>query len=312
MQQEVRAVLTLSFHFSEGAFHEKILLVIQIFKLYRTLNKILHFYWFSGSGNTLRAVEVFAERLRELGWTVELRPIERYSSENEIDIDPTAIFGLGFPTHCFSIPEIVRNFVRRLPTVSHPSAVMLGTHGAFSGGVLGPMKQLLCQKGFHCVAGKIISMPDSFFPFFGDETNRRQLDRALGNARRYADRFDDFYCDNKTRWPRWPVLSDIHGFLFGTFFSSRKLVRSLHTTVHANADLCIRCGTCVRSCPVKALEFETSDSVPTPNRDCTNCLRCVAVCPVDAMRHMIGFRPYRSAPAEQLYRRFEQEIGEKF
>lgn len=271
------------------------------------MTKTLHLYWFSGSGNTLRTAEVFAERLRELGWTVELRPIEHGHREN---FNPEAALGLAFPTHCFSIPEIVRNFVRHLPTVSRVPALMLGTHGAFSGGVLGPMWRLLTHKGFHCVSGTIVSMPDSFFPFFSDATNRRHLQRALDRVRRYADDFDELYTNKRTRWPRLPILSDMHGFLFGTFFASRKLLPIFHATVHAQDDRCTRCDTCVRCCPIGALRRKTPESVPKPNRLCTNCLRCVAVCPTDAMRHLVGFAPYRSEPAVSLRFRFENELDD--
>jgi ferredoxin len=58
---------------------------------------------------------------------------------------------------------------------------------------------------------------------------------------------------------------------------------------------------------VHALEKE-GDALPRPKINCTNCLRCVAVCPTDAMRHMIGFRPYRSEEAALLQRRFATPI----
>ncbi len=260
----------------------------------------LHLYWFSGSGNTLRAAETFAERLRRLDWNVELRALERSDPKA---IDPKTMLGLAFPTHCFAIPELVLSFVRSLPQVDGSAALMLGTHGAFSGGVVGPMKRELTAKGFHCVAARILSMPDSFWPFFGNATNQKHLERALVRTERYAEEV----AAGTARWTRWPVFSDLHAALFGGFFASRKLFRAYHTTVHAQDKRCIRCDTCVRSCPVNALS-KIPDAPPRPKRNCTNCLRCVAVCPVDAMRHLVGFRPYRSEEAVALKCRFEKEI----
>ncbi len=266
------------------------------------LSKTLHLYWVSGSGNTLCAAEAFAMRLRELGWTVELKPLER---SDPARIDPMVTFGIAFPTHCFSIPEIIRNFVRGLPNVEGTPAMLLGTHGAFSGGILGPLKRLLSRKGFRCVGGRILRMPDSFFPFGSTESHRRLFEKALERARRYAAEFDA----GTVRWSRWPILSDLWDAAFGAFFASRKWFGSWGTTVHARASQCTRCGTCVRACPVAALEQPSPEEPPRANRRCTNCLRCVAVCPADAMRHMIGFRPYRCEPPQQLRERFGKEEG---
>ena len=252
----------------------------------------LHLYWFSGSGNTLRAAEVFAERLRQQEWLVEQHPLERSDPKA---IDPEAVLGLAFPTHSFSIPEIVLSFVRSLPHTAGTPAIMLGTHGLFSGGVVGPMKRELTAKGFQCVAARIIPMPDSFFPFAGDAANQRKFERGLSQAERYADAV----AAGTARWTRMAILADVHAALWSGLFAARRWCRKWHTTVHVQKEQCKHCESCVRCCPVNALKRD-ADGPPSPNKNCTNCLRCVAVCPADAMRHMIGFRPYRSEEANAL------------
>ncbi len=249
--------------------------------------RVLHLYWFSGSGNTLQVAELFAEKLRELGWSVELKPIETSAPS---DIDPTATFGIAFPTHCFAIPELIVSFVGALPQVDGTEAVFLGTHGAFSGGVCGPLKRKLSAKGFRCVAGRIFTMPDSFWPITGKSFNHWLRNRM----KTQVDRFAVAVNAGQGSWSRIPLLSDMHGMIFGGFFASRKFFKSCHTTVHVDLKRCTHCGLCVESCPVKALSLKTSASPPIPKMDCTNCLRCVAVCPTDAMRHLIGFSPYRN------------------
>ena len=260
----------------------------------------LHIYWFSGSGNTLRLAETFAEHLRQQNWAVELRPLEHSDPQT---IDPESTLGLAFPTHCFTIPANVLAFVRSLPHVENTEAIMLGTHGGFSGGVVGPLKRKLTAKGFRCTAARIIAMPDSFFPFTSDETNRRKIEQRLNYAKNYADDF----ATGKASWTRWAILCDIYAALFSGLFAIRKgMPNHYYSTIHAQAEQCKRCGSCVQCCPVNALE-RNADMPPKPKRNCTNCLRCVAVCPADAMRHLIGFRPYRSEEASVLQQRFKTE-----
>ena len=265
-------------------------------KSYR--EKKLYLYWFSGSGNTLAVSEAFAKRLRELGWTVELRPLERF---DPAQLDSNAVFAIAFPTHCFSIPEIVWRFIHALPQQTNPTpAIMLGTHGALSGGVCGPMKRLLTAKGFRCDFGRIFLMPDSFFPYTGEKANQRIRNLAFRQVEHYAEKFDA----GQTRWPRWPILADVCGWICGTFFALRKYCKIFHTTIHANKTQCTRCGICVTHCPTNALEQKTPEEIPIANLRCTNCLRCVAVCPANAMKHCLGFHSYRNEPAEQLHAKF--------
>jgi ferredoxin len=263
------------------------------------MKRQLHLYWFSGSGNTLRVAAAFARRLRQQEWAVELRPLERSDPQA---IEPEATLGLAFPTYFFSIPEIVLSFVRSLPRVEGTEAMMLGTHGAFSGGVIGPLKGELTAKGFRCTAARILWLPDSFFPFTTDKFNRWLLNRASQKAECYADDF----ATNNVRWRRWLLVSDLVGTTVGSIFAARRLTRNHYSTIHVRNKCCKRCGICVRLCPVSALE-EQSDTLPRPKRNCTNCLRCVAVCPTDAMRHCV-FSPYRSEDATALQNRLGESI----
>ena len=263
-------------------------------------SKRLDLYWFSGSGNTLRAAQIFAARLEELGYTVRLLPMEQADPSQ---IDPEATFGLAFPTYCFSIPERVRKFVRELPTVHETQAIMLGTHGAISGGVLGPMKRWLTRKGFDCLAGTIVTMPDSFFPFFGKKTNDRLLTRAAKKIVRFAEKYDQ----GTARWRRWPILSDLSGAFWYAVFSSRRITSITASTVHVNSNVCVGCGICEQYCPVGAITMIDGKTAQR-NTQCVNCLRCVALCPQDAMRHLIGFSPYRSEVADMLQQRFAENL----
>jgi len=286
--------------------------------------RTVHLYWFSGSGNSLIAALALAERFRELGLTVALRRLE---DRDPCELDPSAVFGLVFPTHCFTLPEIVRQYVEQLPQVDRVPAFMVSTAGFTSGGgVRGPLKRILTEKGFVCRGAKILMMPDSFFAFIHGRLAGRMIRAAVRRVQTFADRL----IAGQTHWRRIPVVTDAWAALMRRIFACRNLFAPLfrHPRVVSRSKTCTQCGCCAKHCPVGALSLDSLEeanpehnerdrkkvrrstnpimSPPEPNLRCTLCLRCVAVCPTNAMRlRLMMLPPYRPEPHKDLLRRFD-------
>jgi len=283
--------------------------------------QVVHLYWFSGSGNSLIAALALAERFRELGLEVELRSLE---NRDPFEIDPMAVFGLAFPTHCFAMPEIVRQFTEQLPQVDKIPAFMVNTVGATScGGIRGPLKRILTDKGFVCMGAKELIMPDSFFAFVHGRLAQRMIRGAVRRVRIFADRL----VAQKTSWRRIPVITDAWAALMRRLFACRNLLR--YPRVIAKSKPCTRCGVCAKHCPVGALSMQSLEkadpeqddlerkrvrhntrpikSPPEPSLACTLCLRCVAMCPNNAMRlRWMMLPPYRPDSPKELLQLFDK------
>ena len=290
----------------------------------------VHLYWFSGAGNSLIAALALAERFRELGLTVELRALE---NRDPYEIDPAAVFGLVFPTHFFTLPEIVRQFAEQLPHVDHIPAFMVTTVGATScGGVRGPLKRILTEKGFACLGAKELMMPDSFFAFIHGRLAQRMIRAAQRRVRVFADRL----IARKTRWRRLPVVTDLWAVVMRRLFTWRNAFAPLfrYPRVIAKSKPCTRCGLCAKHCPVSALSMQSLEeanpehgdrerkqvrhktqpikSPPEANLTCTLCLRCVAVCPTNAMRlRMMMLPPYRADSPKELLRLYDEHCDDE-
>jgi ferredoxin len=285
----------------------------------------VHLYWFSGSGNSLIAALALAGRFHELGLGVELRALE---DRDPCELDPTAVFGLVFPTHCFTVPEIVRQYAEQLPHVDRVPAFMVNTVGATScGGVHGPLKGILTEKGFVCHGAKELVMPDSFFAFVHGRLARRMIRAAIRRVRTFADRL----VSGRTRWRRIPFLTDVWAAFMRRLFACRNLFSPLfrYPRVVSRSKPCTRCGLCAKHCPVGALSMRSLEEVnpehddherklvrrktrpikspPEPNMACILCLRCIAVCPSDAMRlRLMLLPPYRPEPQKELLRLYDE------
>ncbi|OCN03627.1 ferredoxin [Erysipelotrichaceae bacterium MTC7] len=44
---------------------------------------------------------------------------------------------------------------------------------------------------------------------------------------------------------------------------------------------CVACGTCVRYCPMKAIEIERGTIAIVDNDKCVGCQKCMKVCPAN-------------------------------
>ncbi|MCL2118471.1 MAG: EFR1 family ferrodoxin [Planctomycetaceae bacterium] len=288
----------------------------------------VHLYWFSGSGNSLIAALALAGRFRELGLAVELRAMENH---DPCEINPEAVFGLVFPTHCFTLPEIVRQYVEQLPHVDRVPAFMVNTVGATTGGgVCGPLKRILTEKGFVCHGAKVLLMPDSFFAFIHGRLARRMVRAAVRRVRTFADRL----MAGETHWRRIPMITDAWAALMRRLFAGRSLLARwlCYMRVVPRPKTCTRCGLCAKHCPVGALAMGSLEEVnpehddrerknvrhntnpikspPEPNpEDCTLCLRCVALCPNNAMRfRLMMLPPYRPEPQKELLGLYDENI----
>lgn len=81
--------------------------------------------------------------------------------------------------------------------------------------------------------------------------------------------------------------------------------------IEVNKERCIRCGICVKICPVRALELKGAVEAVAPEA-CISCGHCVAVCPQSALDHrksplarqvaLSGFPVIAAAAARQFLR----------
>ncbi|MDP8219504.1 MAG: EFR1 family ferrodoxin [Candidatus Theseobacter exili] len=164
----------------------------------------IDFYWFSGTGNTLLAVNRMAEIFRKSGSEVFLHKIEKTKSE-EISLDN--IIGLAFPVAYQSTYPVVWNFINKLPKTGKETRIfMVDTLMAFSGGVVGPLRAILQKKGYRTIGAKEISMPNNFLPVkVNPDNNRKKVGKGLLAAEEYAHSI----LRGTSRWGRIPLLSDL-------------------------------------------------------------------------------------------------------
>ena len=240
------------------------------------MNETIDLYFFSGTGNTLLVVKKMRDVFEENGITVNLCKIEG-SNPDEINLEH--VIGIAFPVAVFSTYPLVWDFIESLPRAEGTDIFMVDTLGGTSGGVVGPLRKIVVEKGYTPVGAMEIQMPSNIFFIQDEETNRSKIEKGLCTAEKYASDI----INGKSNWGRVPVLSDAVNLF------SRGALRLTGIDLHqkffifkVDEEKCNKCGICVGLCPTRNIKINGGE-YPVHGLDCQYCLRCTSLCPKHAI-----------------------------
>lgn len=237
------------------------------------------FYYFSGTGNTLLVVKKISDVFTAKGITVKLFRIEN-SKPEYINLDHT--IGLASPVAAQSTYPFVWDFINRLPETKGTTIFMVDTMAAFSGGIVGPLRKRLMDKGYSPIGAAEIKMPSNYLvKDINDNKNKIKTIKGLDKANEYSLNL----INNNTRWGRVPFLPNVFYYIGTSKYPWNYLRKKLK--IESNHTKCIKCGLCSKLCPVSNI---TMEEYPFFRDKCESCMRCASFCPVQAIT--VGGKEY--------------------
>jgi len=258
-------------------------------------------FYFSGTGNTYHTSLTIANQLTKRGLDTKAISIESINpSDVEAITDSAEIIGFGYPIYGSDIPAPMKTFIENFPVQkTQKRAFVFCTQLMFSGDGSFVYKKEIESKSLVLSHSAHINMPNNIamFPQIIRTPRKTVRDRTVVRGDKKAIRFANAVYDNKS------FYNGRYSYFLGIMQRGpyRKAYDKFTDTLSISKDDCIKCGRCVRLCPVKNISMSTD--YPEFLGNCAQCMRCYNFCPTLAImyhgkKHDPKYRVYKGPTDE--------------
>ena len=237
--------------------------------------------YFSGTGNTRWVAQQIAEAIGEqLLYIPDLIKEGNY----QLTLKADERLGICFPTHGWQPPRIVREFIRKMTIsgIEKPRFCWaLTTCGDSAGEAMTILNKELEKKRMKAESLFSVIMPETYvcLPFMYTDSEEKEQ-RKIAQAKQQIVHIIDIIkaCCQGVEELEKGATPRLYSYVIGGYFN-KKMVTDRKFTV--DSDVCIKCGKCVKVCPVD--NIEGTPPVWMHSGKCTSCLACYHYCPVHAI-----------------------------
>jgi len=254
-------------------------------------------FLFSGTGNTKWVAETLATAIQEeLIWIPDA-----INGECCYTLKKGERIGFCFPVHGWRPPTLVRRFIRKLKIDQQAYTYAIVTAGDSIGETIDILQSDLSQRGITLNSAYSLLMPESYvgLPFMDVDKPEKEKNKKQKAKEDLSEIIPDIIDKKQNirkltigRWPR------INSRLIGSFFI-KHLIKDAPFRVDNGK--CIRCGKCVKACPVNNITIEEKGGYPQWRHtgECLTCFACYHHCP----RHAIEFGRQTKNKGQYYYNR---------
>ena len=228
-------------------------------------------YYFSGTGNSLRAAIGIAERIGG----AEVVSV-RYDVEN-ISAETAEVIGFVCPVYEWDMPGTMKSFVANLKINPNAYIFMVATYIAIHGKSFETMEKILSTKkahlnygiALHCVA----SQCTAYAPFPPEKLMIPYMEKKI-------NRIGKEISEKKNR--AYPPMAWLTRKLYSKLMTPYMEVEQEYDKGFYTDERCVGCEICSRICPTQNITIQKKQ--PVWNHHCHGCMACVAYCPAKAIQ----------------------------
>lgn len=252
-------------------------------------------YYFSGTGNTAFVASEFQDNYKKKGISVDLFPIETIetvTSQGKYDF-----LMIGFPTYAFYPPQMVIDFVKKLPEVKDKPVILFGTAGGSAGASFVVLEKILKKKNYDVVSNFLYVMPDNVYFIFGKDTDKDEhIDLLITSTKEKIKQDFEIIMSGKSKFVKCGLglrlMSSIVSFFFNIGQNQKK-------RWFWDKKECVMCGLCAKVCPTKNITIKKEKGKVIFGNNCMFCTRCYNFCPKKAIH-------YKSINKTKNFKRYDR------
>ncbi len=232
-------------------------------------------YYFTGTGNSMRAARVIADKMGDTE-IVSMR-----CDPKEVSAMDCEVVGFVYPVYHWTMPAAAVAFVEGLEMNPNAYVFVVAMPSLICGIACERLAEVLSKKNIsidygnlvHCVANYAIVYPPFPFP----KLMVPQMERKIKSIA------EDIAAQKKRAYP--------HASKFIKARRDKMMTPYLELQKYADTPFvvssdCVSCGLCSRACPCNNIVMENGK--PQFQHHCANCMACVVSCPKRAIGYEIS------------------------
>lgn len=243
-------------------------------------------HYFTGTGNTARAVHLLTDKLKSEGYEVSIiqvkKGVEPAKSAADIHI-------IAFPVLSWSAPDMMKQYLSGLPKVKGTPVILLAVNGStlykgeieqgFTGQALEQVERIVKKKGYDVRISSNVSYPDNWTQMTNpcdNETNSIIIEAGDKQVQAFTEKILSgerslYRCGTFNAAWSWLI-----SFLFGV------IGRKVMGTFYIADQHCTGCSLCAKLCPAGTIVMKNDR--PQWRANCEDCNRCINICPEKAIQ----------------------------
>ncbi len=240
--------------------------------------KSLIIFYFTGTGNTEEVLGMLTRALNAENVKTDCMRIDCCTiNNNTLDINGYDAIGIGYPVLAFNAPEMMEQFLKRLPAAEGKPAFIFKTSGepffTNNASSLG-IDRLLKKRGYRLFYERHFIMPYNIGFRYPDEIVRQLYILAEKLSIKTArDLANDISC---------PPSYNPAAILISLLLRIEWPLARLNGRMYGVDRSCSRCQKCVKECRAGNIRLE--DGRIKFGWKCMMCMRCVMYCPRGAVK----------------------------
>lgn len=228
-------------------------------------------YYFSGTGNSLRAAIRIAESIGGAELVSVRCNVENASAEN------ADVIGFVCPVYEWDMPGTMKKFAEKLKINPNAYIFMVATYIAIHGKAFETMENILSLKkahlhygvALHCVASQCTAYP----PFPPEKLMIPYMEKRM-------NRIGKEISERRNR--SYPTMAWLTRRLYPKLMTPYMEVEREYDKGFYTNESCVGCEICAKICPTQNITMQGKH--PVWNHLCHGCMACVAYCPMKAVQ----------------------------